>query len=82
MAMLQHPSLNGLALGTRWIDESYDELDYDDSRTIAAGLVSLGIEIDAVVDAFGGPKTPPDDPCVDPGDYGLVQATPLTTKQG
>jgi hypothetical protein len=63
MAMLQHPSLDGLALGTRWIDESYDELEYDDSRTIAAGLVNFGVDIDAVVDAFGGPKTPPDDPC-------------------
>jgi hypothetical protein len=81
MAMIQKPSMGGFALGCRWIDENYDELAYDDSRTIAAGIVSLGIEVDAVVNSFGGPKVPPEDACVDPGEYGIVQATPLQTKE-
>ena len=80
MAMIQKPSMSGFALGCRWIDENYDELAYDDSRTIAAGIVSLGIEVDAVMNAFGGPKVPPEDACVDPGEYGIVQATPLTSE--
>jgi hypothetical protein len=80
MAMIQKPSMGGFAISSRWIDESYDELAYDDSRTIAAGIVSLGIEVDAVMNAYGGPKTPPEDACVDPGEYGIVQATPLTSE--
>jgi hypothetical protein len=80
MAMIQKPSMGGFALGCRWIDENYDELAYDDSRTIAAGIVSIGVKVDAVVNAFGGPKEPPEDACVDPGEYGTVQATPLTSE--
>ena len=80
MAMIQKPSMGGFAVGSRWIDENYDELAYDDSRTVAAGIVSLGIEVDAVMNAYGGPKVPPEDACVDPGEYGIVQATPLTSE--
>jgi hypothetical protein len=80
-AMLQNPSMNGFAQGCRWIDEDYDELGFDDSRTIAAGIVSLGVEVNEVVNCFGGPKSPPEDACIDPGDYGIVLATPLSTEE-
>jgi hypothetical protein len=82
-ALIQHPSLGGFASGVRWIDEdTIPSLGFDDSRTIAGGRVVLGVKVDAVVDSFGGPKAAPDDPCVDPGNYPVVQATPLTTEQG
>jgi hypothetical protein len=80
-AMLQHPSLNGFAQGCRWIDEDYDELGYDDSRSIAAGIVSLGVEVPEVLNVYGGPKEPPDNACIDPGNYGIVLDTPLQTKE-
>jgi hypothetical protein len=91
-AMVQHPSLPQwveelgkfvpFASGMRWIDEdAIPDLGFDDSRTIAGGRVALGVYVDSVVDSFGGPKTAPADPCVDPGDWGTVQATPLTTEQ-
>ena len=79
--MLQHPSMGGFAQGCRWIDEDYDELGYDDSRTIAAGIVSLGLEVNEVLNCYGGPKAPPENACVDPGDYGIVLETPLQTKE-
>lgn len=81
-ALVQHPSLGGFASGVEWIDEdTIPNLGFDDSRTIAGGRVVLKVRVDSVVDSFGGPKAPPDDPCVDPGDWGTVQATPLTTKE-
>jgi hypothetical protein len=68
-ALVQHPSLGGFASGVEWIDEdTIANLGFDDSRTIAGGRVVLKVKVDSVVDSFAGPKAPPDDPCVDPGD--------------
>jgi hypothetical protein len=96
-AMLQHPSLAQwdeaqekyvpFALGVEWLDESYDELGFNDSRTIAAGVVSLIVEVDRVLDSFGGPVHPPPPPdpppgvTTDPGDWGIVEAVTVTTEQ-
>jgi hypothetical protein len=81
-AMVQHQSLGGFASGVRWIDEdAISNLGFDDSRTIAGGRVILGVGVDSVVDSFGGPKSPPENACVDPGDYGIVLETPLQTKE-
>jgi len=79
-ALLQHPSLGGYALGIRWIDESYNELGVEDSRTIASGVVSFGVEIANVVDVSLGVQTVPVDPCLEPGNFGTVQSTPLSTE--
>jgi integrase len=81
MAMIQKPSMGGFALASRWIDESYDELAHDDSRTIAAGIVSLGIEVDGVVNSYGGPKAPPEDACVDPVNTALFRRRPCKRKK-
>jgi hypothetical protein len=69
---LQHPSLGGFAADTRWIDETFDELPFKDARTLAGGIVNLGVRVDWVVNSRAGLKEPPADPSADPGDFGQI----------
>lgn len=67
-ACLQQPSLGGFAVGVTWSDERYDELDdAEGSRTIAAGRIIIGVDVDDAVDTAAGP-TSPHDPATDPAD--------------
>jgi hypothetical protein len=62
--VVQKPSLEGHANGVAWIDESYDALDFDDTRSLYAATASLIVEVDNVLATLAGPaKTdPPTDP--------------------
>ena len=56
---VQRPSLDGWADGTVWTGETYDaELDYDDLRTLAAGIAAFTVEVRGVTTANAGPVTP------------------------
>lgn len=72
---IQHPSVDFFANNTAWLGETYDILQHEDSRTIQAGVVNLEIQVNNVVSSNGGLQTPPIDPEVDPGNYGLVETT-------
>ena len=66
--MLQRQSLGGFSDGVRWLDEGYDELEFDDERTIGAGLVEFEVEVAGVVNKRMGPAYPdPPDPDEQPG---------------
>lgn len=66
--MLQKASMGGIVVGTQWVDESYDELDFDDGRTIGSGQVVFWLELEDVVDRHGGPAEPTvPDPDTQPG---------------
>ncbi len=87
--LLQHPSLASFDAAGRpvpfasemqWVGERYNELDFNDSRTLAMGFVSMQVGVDAAIDSKGGFSKPPDDPCADPGEYGIVETTPLSTE--
>jgi len=58
---IQRPSLDGRAHGTVWTSETYDDLDYDDGRTLAAAIVGFTVEVHDVVVGNAGPLAP-DDP--------------------
>jgi hypothetical protein len=64
----QKPSLEGHAIGAAWVDETYDPLDFDDTRSLYAGYASFAIEVDNVLTTLAGPLTPdePLDPDTDP----------------
>lgn len=66
--LLQRPSLDGHAAGTIWRSETYNELDYDDQRTLGGGSVEFAIEVENVAQASAGPLTPdePLSPDTDP----------------
>jgi hypothetical protein len=71
--MLQKQSLGGFADGSTWLDESYDDdFNFTDDQTIGAGQVVFEVEVDGVVNRYGGPAVfggpPPDpDPVEQPG---------------
>lgn len=66
--MLQKQSLGGFADGTTWLDEDFDEIEFDDTRTIGAGLVEFTVTVAGVVNRRGGPAAPtPPDPVGQPG---------------
>jgi hypothetical protein len=64
----QRPSLEGFATASTWIDESYDPLVYDDTRSLYAGYAGFAIDVDDVLTTLAGPITPDDplDPDTDP----------------
>lgn len=61
--VIQRPSLEVGAIAADWVDEQYDPLTFDDTRSLYAGYASLAVEIDDVVSTSHGPTTP-DDPRV------------------
>ena len=79
-AVMQHPSLGDFASGLEWIDESYDELGFEESRTIAAGQVILGVQVDGVLDSSQGTKTPPVNPNVTPDTWPTVESTSVSSQ--
>lgn len=80
--MLQKQSLGGVADGTTWLDESYDDnFPFLDDQTISAGQVIFDVEVAGVVSRFGGPTTgavlpvATPDPATQPGSEWPLVAT-------
>lgn len=63
--IVQHPSLDGFAARSRWVDESLDDVPVDATRTLRAAVVEFEVDVDAVVSAADGPTDIPD-PAPDP----------------
>jgi len=73
--MLQRPSLEGKANGTRWIVDDYTQQEFDSRRTLCASTSVIEVTVDKVLSTLAGPTTPndpldpdttpwPDDPIV------------------
>jgi hypothetical protein len=65
---LQRPSLEGHTAGLDWLGDSYDDLDYDDTRSLASARNRFAVEVAGVGQTGAGPVTPDDplDPDTDP----------------
>jgi hypothetical protein len=90
LLLIQRPSLDGHASGTVWTSESYDELDFDDGRTLGAGVVAFTVEVHEVALANAGPLerdlplSPdtdpwPDDPIADDVEVAVESVVPPQT---
>lgn len=66
--MLQKRSLEGFAMGVRWLEESYDDLPPEDARTLAMANVFFAVQVADVVTRRGGPAVPD----LDPADLPIV----------
>jgi hypothetical protein len=65
VCLLQHQSLEGVAAGVEWLDESYDDLPSVDTRSLGAGQAIFAVQVDDVSRRWGGPVTPSDPPTPD-----------------
>lgn len=77
-AMLQHKSLGGFASNLVWRGEGYNDLPFDDARTLGAGRVIFDVTVADVVREQAGPVEPPADPTVDPGPWPDATAVDTT----
>lgn len=66
-AVMHRPSLSGFASGIDWIGERYDDIPNEMARTLAAGTVQFGIEVQSALATVGGPDVPLAEPTEDPG---------------
>lgn len=58
--MIQRPSLGGFAEGVTWLDENYDDIPFDDFRSLGAGQAIFAVEVRNVTSRNAGPLTPDD----------------------
>lgn len=65
LCVLQHPSLEGFAAGTTWLDEKYDDLPSIDDRSLGAGQAIFAVEVDGMSARWNGPATPNEPPSPD-----------------
>lgn len=56
--LLQHPSLDGFAAGVTWLDENYDDLPFDDTRSLGAGKAIFAVEVRDISTRYRGPQDP------------------------
>lgn len=83
-AVVQHPSLGGVAEGVDWVNERYDDLPSTKGRTLAAGQVIFEVEVADVVSAHDGPAAPDPDPETPPAlspEYPIVQQAIVNIKE-
>ena len=83
--LLNRQSLDGFgADGTDWLEESYDDMPYDDARSLGWGIAHFTVQVDDVQTVHAGPTTPdvplvpdtdpwPDDPVAELVDSELVK---------
>lgn len=61
--LLQQSSLGALgADGITWLGETYDELPFEDSRSLVGGRLTFTVQVDDVVTKLAGPLQPSDPP--------------------
>ncbi|MCA1782241.1 MAG: hypothetical protein LC679_08735, partial [Intrasporangiaceae bacterium] len=60
LCLLQQASLGGVASGTDWLNERYDELLVEDLRTIAAGVVQFVVTVETAFRQAPAPLQPAD----------------------
>jgi len=81
--LLQKSSLGGFAEGVNWISERYDSLpaSAEMARTLGAGVLQFGVDVNKVSLTSGGPMAPVD-PAVAPSAWPVSETIVLTVTQG
>lgn len=77
-ALAQHKSLGGKTDGLTWLDEKYDDLPPEQTRTIGAGQLVFEVDVKNVTDASAGPLSPTIE---DPGDWPQVLTHHIDVKE-
>lgn len=74
-ALLQHPSLDGFGAGLSWVDESYDDIPSETSRSLACVIEGFTVDVDSVIDTSGGPSAPAEDCDPTSPEWSVVEET-------
>lgn len=69
----QHPDLGGVAEGSLWTGERFDDIPQEQDRNLSSGQVGFMVEVRDVVDASQGLTDKPEDP------YNVPNAWPQVT---
>lgn len=77
-AMVQHPSLGGVATGLLWTDLGYADVPTNYLKIGAAARLSFEVQVRGILNASKGPSAPPVDPYQDAGNRPTVLTTDLT----
>lgn len=56
--LVQRPSLDGQANGVVLLDDSYDNVPYDDGRTLSGGISLFAVDVENCLSANAGPLLP------------------------
>ena len=56
--LVQHSSLGSFATGVKWIDESYDDIPNDSSRSLTCVIEAFAVDVPAVLSSNAGPSAP------------------------
>jgi hypothetical protein len=80
MMFVQHASVDGFAEWSGWTGDTYDELPFDASRTIQAGIVGIELGVANAVSAKYGFKEPPEDATADPGNSARVESASVIVR--
>jgi hypothetical protein len=81
-ALVQNPSLGGVAAATRWIGDEY-ALGNPDGGPRAIYGANFEIDVDDIVNAQLGPAEPPPDPCAPPGERAFFDTAQIdATSEG
>jgi hypothetical protein len=82
--LLQHQSLEGFAGGITWVDENYDDVPSEDTRTLGASQSIFAVEVRGFARRWNGPATPfrlpgddPDGPPSEPPPLGPMPDDPI-----
>jgi len=71
------PDADPFAAGTKWIDESYEDVTLDADRSLASGQLTFWVEVDNVINRFAGPAAPADPDTQPDSDWPTVATTHL-----
>jgi hypothetical protein len=80
--LLQKPSLGQFADGINWISERYENLPTTMPRTLAAGILQIGVDVNGVADPTQGPGRPSVDITAEPGDWPTIETVINDIEQG
>lgn len=80
--LLQKSSLGGFAQGINWISERYENLPTTMPRTLAAGILQIGVDVNGVADPTQGPGKPSLDITTPPGDWPIIETVINEIDQG
>jgi hypothetical protein len=79
--MLQHPGISGFAQDTLWMGEAYDTVPQELRRTLAGATGAFAVEVSDVINRYGGPTEPADQPYDDQSDWPTVEETVVTAEK-